>query len=112
FGGTHDPTFEKATDLFGFDINAQNLADKRGAMLDFMRARFNDPATGEAERRALGNILQVNDTIARIQKETGADVIHAAGNTGPNEFSLEFMTANIQLRSEDPRGVVDKFSAN
>lgn len=112
FGGTHDATFKAVSQFLGTEINAANLKDKRDEILAAFREKSQDPSLSPELREGLANAVAMNDTISRIQKDTGADVIHASGNTGADRFSLQFMTANIQLRSSDKDGKVDNFSAD
>lgn len=106
--GNPDLTFEQASQVFGFEINKDNLAQNKDRILEKAKEFAQDQNNGEL-REIFENIVKSNEAISRLQ-EKGITVMHAAGNNGPDRFSLEFMNANMQLNSQTD-GKPDGFSA-
>lgn len=109
--GNPDPTFDEASEFLGFEVNRENLAQNREKILKEMANIKGDPQAPEDMRQIATRVLATNAAIDRIQAK-GIDVVHAAGNDGPDRFSWDFMEANVQLSSASPNGKVDSFSAD
>lgn len=109
--GNPDPTFDEASEFLGFEVNRENLAQNREKILKEMANIKGDPQAPEDMRQIATRVLATNEAIDRIQAK-GIDVVHAAGNDGPDRFSWDFMEANVQLSSASPKGKVDSFSAD
>lgn len=71
------------------------------------RGRGLHPA--DAER--LTGSLDVQDLVKEFQRR-GIDIVHSAGNEGPNEVEIDMMYARKQLSATDPQGRIYDFSAN
>ncbi|MBS1998933.1 MAG: hypothetical protein JSS86_21555, partial [Cyanobacteria bacterium SZAS LIN-2] len=95
----------------GFDVNAQNLAGEKNHILQRMGEISQDPSRSDQDRAVAERVVRTNEAIDRVQSH-GVDVVQAAGNTGADRFSWDFMNANKQLSSARPSGRADDFSAD
>lgn len=109
--GNPDPTFDEASEFLGFEVNRENLAQNREKILKEMEIIKGDPEAPQDIKNIATRVLATNAAIDKIQSK-GIDVVHAAGNDGPDRFSWDFMNANVQLSSASPKGKVDDFSAD
>lgn len=101
FGNASDPTFAEATAKFGISVSAENLRTVRQDLLARLKEVSADATHPESQWAA--NILRVNAAIETLQSR-GINVIHAAGNGGPDKFSPGFLSANLQLTATDQHG--------
>ncbi len=108
--GNNDPTFKKASEFLGMDVNAGNLAEQKDKILDRMREISGDPTRSQDDRDTAKRVVDTNDAIKSLQ-DKGIEVVHASGNTGPDRFSWDFMNAKTQLASATPGGRLDSDSA-
>lgn len=110
-GQPEDPTFAEATTRLGLDKNpltAENYKERKDEILERLKAVSSDPAS--PHKAWAKDALDTNLAIQRLQAK-GVEVVHAAGNVA-GQFSIDFMSADHQLSSVDPRtGKPDVFSA-
>lgn len=109
--GSDEPSFEEASKFLGFEVTPENLKEQRQRVLDRMGEIANDPSRSDDDRATARRVVDTNLAISRIQAR-GVEIVHAAGNEGPDKFSWDFMNANWQLSSVKPSGASDPFSAN
>ncbi|HEY9757272.1 MAG TPA: hypothetical protein V6C97_19040 [Oculatellaceae cyanobacterium] len=109
--GNVDPTFDQASKFLGFDVNAQNLASQKDHILSRMNEIANDPSRSDKDRFTAAEVVRTNQAIDRVQNQ-GVEVVHAAGNDGPDKFSWDFLKAKTDLSSVKPSGKPDSFSAS
>lgn len=110
-GRPDDPDFEQATKRLGLEKNpltAENYKDRKEEILNRLKSIASEP---ENPNNAWAkDALDTNLAIQRLQAK-GIEVVHAAGNE-KGKFSIDFMAAEHQLASVDPRtGRADQFSA-
>ena len=105
-----DLTFKGASKMLGFEVTPDNLKEMRPKILERLGEISKDPKAPAADRERAGMALRTNESIDRLQAR-GIDVVHAAGNDGPDRFSIDFMNAKVQLASQSPDGTPDAFSA-
>ncbi len=117
-GNNPDLSFTKVSSMLqtkggmpDLNVTPENLAANKDRILQGMQAIVNNPASTPEERKIASRIVDTNAAIQRLQ-DKGITVVHAAGNNGPGEFSPDFMSAAVQLRSQRPDGTPDPFSAN
>lgn len=110
-----DMTFEQANKFLGTkDLNAENLKERRGEILDKLGEVANDPKRSADDRAWAKTALDTNKAIDRLQ-EKGIHVMHAGGNDNnatDKRFSMDFMKASDELGSNKPNGKPDAFSAD
>lgn len=113
--GNNDPTFEQANKFLGFSgdraITPENLAANRETILNRMKEISQDPSRSDADRATALRVVGTNQAIDDL-KARGIEVVHAAGNSGPNKFSWDFMNSSRELSSVRPSGIPDDFSAS
>lgn len=113
--GNNDPTFEQANQFLGFTgdkaITPANLAANREAILNRMKEISQDPTRSESDRTTAQRVVNTNQAIDDL-KARGIEVVHAAGNDGPDKFSWDFMNSSAELSSRKPSGAADDFSAD
>lgn len=109
--GNSDPTFEQASKFLGFDVNAENLASQKDHILSRMDQIANDPSRSDMDRFTAAEVVRTNQAIDRVQSQ-GVEVVHAAGNDGPDKFSWDFLKVKTDLSSVKPSGKPDSFSAS
>ncbi|MCA9793412.1 MAG: hypothetical protein KC910_16495 [Candidatus Eremiobacteraeota bacterium] len=102
-GRADDPTFKELSGIVGFPVTPDNIASQRGQIFDALKKQPPDSRTQDW--------LKTNDAIERMQGK-GLEVVHAAGNAGPDRVSVGFLNANHQLSATDARGQVQPWSAN
>ncbi|CAM6000431.1 unnamed protein product [Sphagnum balticum] len=114
--GTGDPSFEKVNEKlkhsgFNFKITPENLKENREHLLDALSKMAQDKSDPEWQKRAQ-SAVEANAAIKEIQ-DRGIEIVHAAGNDGPDHVDLNFLRAEHQLSSIDPvTQKIDQFSAN
>lgn len=106
--GNPGPTFANASKFLGFDVDPKNIQPDK--VMARMREIAVDSSRPELDRLLAQRVVKTNEAIAKIQ-EQGVDVITSAGNTGPDSFKWEMMTA-VNLSSNRPDGKADGFSAD
>ncbi len=104
-----DLTVKQAGEFFGLPLTPENLAENKDKLLDKVREKA-EATDDQGLKGGLNEILRSNGAIKRLQ-DKGINVIHAAGNEGPETFTIQFMNANTQLGSQKPDGEFDGFSA-
>jgi hypothetical protein len=110
-----EPTYASVNHLLGLDrdpitpLNATNPA-KVAQVLQAMDAKMHDPSVPAPIRARLKEALDTNKMVDKIQKDLGIDIIKAAGNAGPNYFSLDFLTAKQRLGATDQDGNLAPYS--
>jgi hypothetical protein len=109
--GNKDPSFQKASEFLGFNVNAQNLDSEKDHILSRMGEIANDPSRSEADRFTAGEVVRTNQAIDRLQKQ-GVEVVHSAGNNGPDKFSWDFLNAKTDLGSTKPSGKSDDYATS
>ncbi|MGE0487590.1 MAG: hypothetical protein AB7S38_00095 [Vulcanimicrobiota bacterium] len=102
-GRADDPTFKELSGMVGFPVTPENLASQRGQIFDALKKLPPDARTQDW--------LKTNEAIGRLQGQ-GLEVVHAAGNAGPDRVSVGFLNANHQLSATDARGQVQPWSAD
>lgn len=106
--GNPGPTFKDASKFLGFEVDPKNIQPDK--VMARMKEIAVDSSRPELDRLLAQRVVKTNEAIAKIQ-EQGVDVITSAGNTGPDSFKWEMMTA-INLSSNRPDGKADAFSAD
>lgn len=109
--GNLDPTFDQASKFLGFPVTAENLAGQKENILKRMGEIAKDDSRTPEDRETAARVLRTNEAIDRVQA-SGVEVIHSAGNDGPDRFSWDFMNAKTQLSSNKPTGKADGSSAS
>jgi len=109
--GNLDPTFADASKFLGFPVTAENLAGQKDNILERMGEISKDSNKSPDERETADRVLRTNQAIERVQA-AGVEVVHSAGNDGPNRFSWDFMNAKTQLSSNKPSGKAADASAS
>lgn len=116
--GNNDPTFDDVNTILGSNdsnrITPENISDPK-VQKDLL-GRLDKLATDEKQSPEVRDwariMVDTNKAIERLQGQ-GIEVVHAAANTGPGTVSLEFLRANHELSSFDPKtGKVDKFATD
>lgn len=109
--GHNDLTFAQVSEFTGIKITAENLAENKDKILDKLREISKTHENLEL-RQAIAGLVETNEIINRLQTEKKITVVHAAGNDGPDKFSIDFMNAKVQLGSQNPETKkFDSFSA-
>jgi hypothetical protein len=115
--GNDDQTFKEFNEKFlGVPndskeaITRDNLASRTDDIIRRARAISEDPSRNEAARVKAKRIVDTNDAIDNL-KAKGIQVLHAAGNDGPDRFSPDFLHAT-ELASVNLDGTADSFSAD
>lgn len=113
--GNNDPTFDMVNAILesndGNKITPENISDPK-VQKDLL-GRLDKLSHNEKQSPEVRDwariIVDTNKAIERLQGQ-GIEVVHAAANTGPGTVSLEFLRANHELSSFDPKtGKADKF---
>jgi hypothetical protein len=114
--GNVDLSFDQVNQLLGSNndnmITPDNVKnpDTQKDILNRLEANTKDPNLNPALQSFSQQLLDTNKGIQRLQ-DKGIEVIHAGANKGNDTFSLEFMKADHELASVDPRtGKLDSFS--
>ncbi len=105
-----EPTFSTISEYLGFSVNRENLASEREHILTRLDEIALDPHRSKFDRDWACYVLGTNNAISAIRSK-GVEVIHSAGNYGPERFDYSFLTADHTLASFAPNGHRDSFSA-
>jgi hypothetical protein len=112
--GRGDPTYSELNEKlkpFGFQVSPENVKENRERILEALKSIAKDDGDPTWQRIAQES-LDSNKAIKAFQ-DRGVEVVHAAGNDGADRLDLNFLTADHQLSSVDPKTQKpDKFSAN
>ncbi|MDQ5965924.1 MAG: hypothetical protein QG625_2079 [Cyanobacteriota bacterium erpe_2018_sw_39hr_WHONDRS-SW48-000098_B_bin.30] len=115
--GGNDPTFEQVNGILGSNkdnqITPQNISnpETQKDILDRLSKLSEDPSQKQIVRDFSKIIVDTNKAVQRLQ-DKGIEVLHAASNDGKDTVSLEFLKANRELASVDPKtNKPDSFAA-
>jgi hypothetical protein len=104
-------TFEEASKFLGFEVTAENLADKKLEILNRLEQISVDPYRSDDDRTTALRAVHTNAAIRRLQAD-GITVIHSAGNSRANTFGWDFLEADVELSSAKPSGTPDSFAVS
>lgn len=104
-------TFESASKMLGIQVTRENLHEKRGEILDIMRAKSVDHSTPKRDREFMRTVLAIDEGVKNLQ-ERGLTVVAAAGNAGKNSFNIGFLSADKHFSALDPDGRKASYSAD
>lgn len=114
---TGDLTYAQLSKLGDLPVTADSVGGQRDEILRRLEhvAAGRNPTSGQPDsriskqdRELADAAVRTNQQIDRIQK-MGVEVVHSAGNDGPNRIDINFLRAT-QLRSDGPDGTPLKFS--
>lgn len=115
--GEVDPSFEQVNRLLRSTpqntITPENVKNPevQKDILDRLAKSADDPSQPQVLRDWSKILLDTNKAVQRLQGQ-GVEVLHAAANNGKDSFSLDFLSANKELVSADPKtGKLDNFAA-
>ncbi len=114
--GQLDPSFEQINKLLGSNkdntITPENVKnpETQKDILDRLGKVADDPNQHQVLRDWSKILVDTNQAIQRLQGK-GIEVLHSAANEGKDTFSLEFLSANHELASAEPKtGKPDSFA--
>jgi hypothetical protein len=105
-----DTTFAKAQKMLGMEITPENLRERRGEILDAMKAKVADEATPDKDRKFLRHALAINEGIQKLQ-DRGITFLTAEGNDGPQQFNIGALNADRHYAALTADGQPADYSA-
>lgn len=102
--------FSEASCALKMNITPENYGEQRDEITKRMRQIAGRPQGHPMDWSRISGAVDMQKSIDAIQRQ-GIDIIHSAGNSGPQAFDWEFISARKQLAAGDPQGRAFPYSS-